>query len=103
LQAVGVDGRRVQQVDVSLWVRTSGVTAGQSIRQLPRLEITFFDEKRAPVGVRRLGPWHGDMEWGRKASTFKVPRRARLAVVMLGLFGAVGEAGFDDVAIEASD
>ncbi len=102
LQAIGVDGRQVKQVDVSLWVRTDEVTPGQSIKQLPRLEITFFDENRTALGAHRLGPWYGTMDWTRKASTIKVPTEARLAVLMLGMFGAVGEAGFDDVAIEAA-
>lgn len=102
LQAVGVDGRVTKRIDVSLWVRCTGVRPGQSIRQLPRFEITFFDERRSPVGKHRLGPWHGATKWSQKKASIAVPPKARLAVVMLGMFGAVGEVGFDQLVIEAA-
>lgn len=102
LQAVGVDGREVNRLHVSLWVRTSDVVPGQSIEQLPQLRISFFDAQQAPLGSRRLGPWFGTMSWNEKQASIKVPRNARLAVLMLGMFGAVGEAGYDDVTIQAA-
>ena len=94
--------QKVKEVDLSLWVRTNEVRPGQNVKQLPRLEMTFFDENRDPVGVQRLGPWHGTTTWSRKASKIAVPPKARLAVIMLGMFGAVGEADFDNVAVDVT-
>ena len=102
LQAVGVDGRVTKRIDISLWVRCKEVRPGQSVRQLPHFEINFFDEIRNPVGRQQLGPWHGTSQWAQKKATISVPPKARLAVVMIGMFGAVGEVGFDQLVIEAA-
>ena len=45
---------------------------------------------------------HGTTTWSRKASKIAVPPKARLAVIMLGMFGAVGEADFDNVAVDVT-
>jgi hypothetical protein len=73
LQAIAMDGRRVEEIEVSLWVATEGLRRGPSRDESPRLELTFFDELRAPLGVRSIGPWFGANAWryGSRRDSFR--------------------------------
>ena len=102
LQAFPVDGRKVEQLDISAWVRVKDAQPGQSPDQLPMLAITFYDSRRAMVGQRGLGPWRGTANWKHELGRVRVPTAAREAIVRIGLLGATGEAAFDDVQISAS-
>ena len=101
LQAIGVDGRKVGRLDVSLWVRTSQVKPGPAVENQAMLLVTYFDEERAPIGQAVLGAWEGDMSWIKQEGRLSIPRSARLAVVAIGLLGATGEISFDDVRVAA--
>jgi len=103
LQGLGVDGRQVQTLRVSLKVRGKEIRAGQNARQLPALIVTFYDENRATIGEGVLGPWRGTFPWTEKSATIAVPGRAREAIARIGLHGAVGEAAFDNVRLERFD
>ena len=99
LQAFGVDGRKVRELDVKLSVKANDARANprQPARQRPGLYITYYDLDRAEVGHAELGPWTGTFDWTVKKSRVAVPMRARLAVLYLGMHGATGEISFDDV------
>lgn len=103
LQALGIDGRRVQRLEVSLKVQTRGVRPGQSAQEVPRLSLIFFDEQRAPLGTQTLGPWTGTIPWTAKQAEVKVPARCRLAVLAVAMFGAVGELSIDQLSVKAAD
>ncbi len=47
LQGMAVDGRKVKQLDVSLWVKGTDLCRGATPKQQPVLAITFYDENRA--------------------------------------------------------
>ncbi|MBI3467996.1 MAG: protein-L-isoaspartate(D-aspartate) O-methyltransferase [Planctomycetes bacterium] len=100
VQAIGIDGRRVKEIQVSLLARTRNVRQGQSADQRPRLVMNFFDENRAPAGKQELGPWLGNFDWSTKQARFKIPPRARLAVLAVGLLGATGELSLDNLVLE---
>jgi protein-L-isoaspartate(D-aspartate) O-methyltransferase len=100
LQAFPVDGRKVEQLDVSAWVKVKNAQPGQTPEQLPMMAITFYDTKRAMVGQRGLGPWRGTADWKHEEGRVRVPANAREAIVRIGLLGGVGEVSFDDVQIE---
>jgi protein-L-isoaspartate(D-aspartate) O-methyltransferase len=97
LQAIGVDGRRVGQLDIDVWVRTVDVKAGPTDENQAMFLVTFFDEQRAPIGQAAIGPWSGTIPWVRQQGKLSVPRSARLAVVAIGLLGATGEISFDGI------
>ncbi len=103
LQALGLDGRKVKKLNVSIWVRTTNARPGLSLSQSPRVEIVFYDENRAPVGSSQLGPWFGTADWAEKRSSFNVPADARIAVLIVGMFGGIGEIGFDRITIQPAD
>ncbi|MEX0819970.1 MAG: protein-L-isoaspartate O-methyltransferase, partial [Pirellulaceae bacterium] len=97
LQAVGVNGRRIASIDLSLWIRASTVRPGRSTRELPRVNVSFFDDKQAPCGSQSVGPWYGTISWVKKQATIQVPPKAKLAVIAVGMFGAIGEFAVDSV------
>jgi protein-L-isoaspartate(D-aspartate) O-methyltransferase len=101
LQAFPVDGRKVEQLDVSTWVRAKDVEPGQTADQLPMVAITFYDENRAIIGQRGIGPWRGTFKWKHEKGKVRVPSAAREAIVYIGLLRATGEVSFDDVQISA--
>lgn len=103
LQAFGVDGRKIRELEVSVWVR------GRDIRppllrpaQRPRLILNFYDENRAPIDSEALGPWTGTFDWVEKRDRLPVPEEARVAVLYIGLAGATGEISFDDIRVTAA-
>ncbi|MFZ5829660.1 MAG: protein-L-isoaspartate(D-aspartate) O-methyltransferase [Planctomycetota bacterium] len=100
LQGFAVDGTKVLQIDVSLFVRAKNVRPGLSPLQLPALVITYYDEKRVTVGQGGIGPWRETIDWQAQSKRLPVPIRAREAIIRLDLFGAVGEVSVDDVTIQ---
>lgn len=103
LQAFAVDGRRVRMLELSCRVRASNIRPGRNPGETAAIVISFFDERRAVVAEQGLGPWRGTFDWQVKASRIRVPEEAREAIIRIGLLGATGELGLDDVAIEAVD
>ena len=101
LQGFAVDGRKVQQLRITLKVKGEGIRPGQTFRQMPLLAVTFYDERRDTVGQHAMGPWRGTFSWQREAAVLDVPARAREAIVWIGLLGAVGEISFDAITMEA--
>lgn len=101
LQGFAVDGRKVPMLELSASVRGHEIRQGQNAKQLPGIVISFYDENRATVGEAGLGPWRGTFGWQLETRTLKVPPKAREAVMRIGLFGAMGEISFDEIAIKA--
>lgn len=97
MQAFGVDGRKVRNLQISLWVRGRNLRPGQSRPQQPNAIIEFYNASRAPVADATLGPWLNSFDWIEVKQRIRVPPTARLATLGIGLFGATGEAWFDGV------
>ncbi|HQU43963.1 MAG TPA: protein-L-isoaspartate(D-aspartate) O-methyltransferase [Pirellulales bacterium] len=102
LQAFGVDGRKVRQLEVGLWVR------GFDIRppltepdRRPRLIVNYYDQNKAFIKEESLGPWTGTCGWIAARDLVSVPREARIVVLYLGMLGATGEVSFDNVSVKA--
>lgn len=101
LQAFGVDGRKIRELDVKLWVKANDVRPSpQNPDQRPRLMINFYDLTREQVGEGELGPWTGTFDWTERKSRIEVPRKARLAVLYIGMLGATGEFSFDGIELK---
>lgn len=102
LQGLAIDGRRIQEVEISAWVRGTNIQPGQNAGQLPVVGLTFFDENRKTVGETHLGPWRGTFSWMRFTQRLPVAPQAREAIVRIGLLGAVGELAIDDVQLSVT-
>jgi protein-L-isoaspartate(D-aspartate) O-methyltransferase len=101
LQAFGVDGMVVKQIQLSMQIAGDRIRSGRQPFQTARAVVEFYGEDRAPVGQVTVGPWTGTFDWQSVSETFDVPPAARLAVVGVGLFGATGELMIDHVAVES--
>lgn len=100
LQAVGLDGQQVSKIKAKYWVRTDGVNPGQSDKQIPQMRLTFYNENRVAIKTEQLGQWKGTSSWKFEEQTITVPKRTRLAVLMIGMFGAVGSVELDAITME---
>lgn len=102
LQAFGVDGRKIRELDVSLWIKGRDIrTPPFQPAKRPRLILTFYDENRGPIDQEAMGPWTGTFDWVEKRARVPVPEEARVVVLYIGLLGATGEISFDDVRVAA--
>jgi protein-L-isoaspartate(D-aspartate) O-methyltransferase len=97
MQGLAVDGRKVEQVELSASIMTRTVDHTATRFDGPRVVITFYDQERREVGMEWLGPWRSGQPWSRQRRLIRIPPAAREAIVRIGLFGATGEVGFDDV------
>lgn len=103
LQGLGLDGRHVRRVKLSVQVKYADVRPGVDKTELPAVTIRFYDEKRALLGTQFIGPFQGtSRDWKHESRTFRVPAEAREAIVSIGLFGATGKAAFDKIELEAA-
>lgn len=103
LQAFPIDGREVREIEVSLDVKCENVKLLPAKQQSPMFVITFYDERRAIVTQRGMGPWQGGFSWQHEREKIEVPNRAREAIIRIGLFGATGEACFDNLSLEVTE
>jgi protein-L-isoaspartate(D-aspartate) O-methyltransferase len=101
LQALAMDGRLVKEIDLTLWIETKQVRAGQDASQVPRVDLYYFNEQRIPIGSVTLGPWRGQVTWSQQRARAKVPPDARLAVLAVGMFGATGQVRVDHISIRS--
>jgi protein-L-isoaspartate(D-aspartate) O-methyltransferase len=101
LQGVALDGRLVQRIKLRASVKFSNVKPGIDSDELPAVAIRFFDEERSLLGTQWLGTFRGTRAWRAESHVFRVPLECREAIVSIGLFGATGEASFDDIQLEA--
>lgn len=101
LQGLAIDGRAVQQIELSANVRGANLrSAGPD--QSPVIAVLFYDERRAQAGVSWLGPWKGSFDWRRDSETIAVPAAAREAILHLGLHGATGELSVDSLELKVT-
>lgn len=101
MQGFAVDGRKVRELDISCRVKGESIRAGDNLDQMPHILITFFDERRAPVGeMAVIGNWFGSFAWYTDRARIAVPSGAREASIRLGLLGGVGKIWFDEVSVK---
>jgi protein-L-isoaspartate(D-aspartate) O-methyltransferase len=101
LQGFPVDGRKVGQLQISVWVKGRDLRPGQNARQLPAIIVNFYDGNRVPVGEVSFNSWRGTFDWQSETRQINVPQKAREAFICIGLLGAVGEISFDDIKMKA--
>jgi protein-L-isoaspartate(D-aspartate) O-methyltransferase len=97
LQGIAVDGEQVQSLKVSLMVKLENGRPGQLAHEQPAFIIHFYDAERQPLGERFLGPWKGSFKWRRFAGELPVPEKTQEAILRVGLNGATGRMGVDDI------
>jgi len=99
LQGIAVDGRKIAELTVTLFVKGTNIRPGAGDDQQPVLAFTFYDENRVEVGFTWVGPWQGTFPWQKFADQVRVPPKAREMIVRISMSGATGEISFDDIRI----
>ncbi len=77
MQGLAIDGRQVHRIRVTGWVSTTGLDASLRSPEGPRVVISFFDDLRRDLGLRWIGPWHGDTDWQEFSAVINVPGEAQ--------------------------
>lgn len=99
-QAVGIDGRWIEEIELSSWLRGKNLKSGSMPDQQPSLAVVFFNANRKPIARYALQTPAGSFDWVQKTRHISVPPSARLASVEFGLWGGTGEMSAADVAIK---
>jgi protein-L-isoaspartate(D-aspartate) O-methyltransferase len=97
LQGMPMDGRKVKELEFSFAVRTKDAKPGESKKDLPGMQITFYDENRGILGTTVVGNWVGTAPWQQVTKRIDVPPRARESILCIGLLGCLGEISFDKI------
>lgn len=100
MQGFPIDGREVPLLKVTAWVKTQDVRRGGGKDEQAMIGVTFYDENRAILFYRIIGPFQGTEDWKQVDALLRVPVAAREGILRIGLFGAVGSISFDDVQVE---
>ncbi len=102
MQGFAIDGDSVGKIRLSASVKFDKVIAGPHPEDLPVVSLIFYDDLRREVGTGLIGPFRGNRNWQNLDNEMRVPRDAREAIIRIGLFGATGEACFDNIMIRTS-
>ncbi len=95
LQGFAVSGRAISSLDLHYWVRSKNIRPGAKADDVPRIIITFYDDRRVTVGEESVGQFDGTFAWREETARIRVPLKAREAIIRIGLLGAVGELSLD--------
>lgn len=100
LQGHAIDGRHIRALDVSLQIKVGDIRQGENDLEMPKLVVHFYDQRRAPIGEKTIGPWlaEGD-DWKTITEVVPVPDAAREAIFQVGLNGATGTLAIDRLQI----
>ena len=99
LQAFGVDGREVAELEITFSVRAENARPGRAGDRPPQVYIEFFSENRSSVGDETVSSRFGTFGWTDYRQRIKVPRSARLAALQIGLPHGTGTVAFDRVQV----
>jgi protein-L-isoaspartate(D-aspartate) O-methyltransferase len=99
LQGFAIDGRKVNEVELSAYVKLDHVAPGPAPEDKAMIAVTFFDDERREIGHHILGPFTGSRDWHEEKKKIVVPNKAREGILRLGMFGATGEMDVDRVQI----
>ncbi len=97
LQGFPLQGAKIGAIKVQLWVKYDGTAAGREVYQKPMVSIQFYSATRKLLGKSTIGPWLGTLEWQPVSKIIAVPKKAREAIIRIGLNGATGELSVDHV------
>jgi protein-L-isoaspartate(D-aspartate) O-methyltransferase len=90
LQGFAIDGRKIEELQLSFSVRGENIRPGSKPDQWPMVVVTFYDDRRQIVGEEAVGPLMGTFDWRKEEQ------------VRIGLLGAVGELSLDDLQMQAN-
>lgn len=103
LQGIAIDGREVSMLRLKGVARADGIHKGPDPESMPMVAISLYDEQRSDLGTFWIGPFRDSKTWRSSSRLIRVPPSTREAILRVGLFGATGQADFDEITIEPID
>jgi len=102
IQGFAVDGKSVSRLKIELFVRANNVLPLNPDRQRPNgtIQIHFYDDDREMIQQLTFAPVVGTFQWRKFATEIPVPKKAREAILFLGLFQMSGTLDMDAVTIQ---
>ncbi len=100
LQGFAVDGRQVSNLELKYWVSGENVRPGMPTDDLPRILVTFYDDRRATIAEEAVGAFTGTFAWREESARIRVPLKAREAIIRIGLLGGTGDLSFDNLRLQ---
>jgi len=100
LQAMPLDGRKIQAVRIDLWVRGENLKRGPSKYEVPAISLHLFDEQRKMLSASANHAWEGTFSWKADHVDVKIPPNAREAILYIGVNGGVGTLDVDGVTLK---
>ena len=98
-----LSGQRVQEAELSGWLRVRGVKRGEGNEDACIVQVGFYDDMGAETGDWQVvGPWTGSFGWEHFTETITIPPTAARIAVMVGLQNCTGVAWFDDLQLTAT-
>jgi protein-L-isoaspartate(D-aspartate) O-methyltransferase len=99
LQGFPIDGTKIHNLELSGRMKISNVEGTDDPQDLPTIVVTFYDDNRRDLGTYGIGigTFRGTFHWQKVSEKIRVPTTAREGIMRVGLFGAAGEAEFDDI------
>ena len=90
LQGLGLDGRHIHEVNLSVTLRTKGAIPGTKPGEGVGVVLSLYDHGRREIGSLALGPFRGDTAWKKETIRSRIPAETREAILKIGLFGSTG-------------
>lgn len=101
LQGNALDGRGIEKLKITLWVRYKDTRPGLKAWETPGCYIHFYDSVRKTIEDVRLGPFHGNAGWKLMTQTIDVPKETREMIIRIGLNGGTGILCMDGLKMDA--
>lgn len=101
LQGFAVDGRQVSTLELKYWANGENIRPGIPTDDLPRILVTFYDERRVTITEEAVGAFTGTFAWREESARIRVPLKAREAIIRIGLLGGTGDLSFDNLQLQA--
>jgi protein-L-isoaspartate(D-aspartate) O-methyltransferase len=100
-QGMSADGKKVKSIKVTAKILGKNIVAGPDDKnELAGISVLFLDSTFNMLNTVHIGPYRGSFSWRKVGSEFAVPQNAQVAVIRIGLNGATGIFGVDDVRVE---
>ncbi len=99
LQGFMADGRKVSRIRITYWMRGKTITPQPGRYKTPTAVLWFYDEQRNQIAEVLMGRSEGTFDWRQMSQDIAVPKRARNAVLMVGLSSASGQLDITDVSV----
>lgn len=100
LQAMPLDGRKIQAVRVNLWVRGEKLTKGPEKNEVPAIALHLFDEQRRLLSASDGRTWNGSFGWKQDQLDLRIPANVREAILYIGINGGAGTLDVDGVTLK---